>query len=151
VREHEVAYCAGLVDGEGTIGINRMRKASSGKYYSRLHVKVTMLDPEGVDALYETFGGSLKQYSNGYFTWYLFGTKAADVIEELLPYLRVKRQQATLAIRFQRYLDLYKYKHDKNLPAGMHAFRSTAAEQLSEMKRQRRQSRYVPESCLKGP
>ncbi len=107
-----LAYCAGVIDSDGTIGIKRqsyaMRvvKDSSQPTYSE-RVCVKQVEPEAVDLLHSLFGGyrfTAKASVRGgrpLFAWQVTDRKAAACLAELLSYLRIKRAQAEncLALR----------------------------------------------------
>lgn len=104
----DLAYAAGIIDGEGCIGIygNKDKRIPLGKYY-RLTVQVGMSDKEPVEFLYRTFGGSLSE-ANGRkptyrtrYHWCLAARQARKFLELVKPYLKSKQNQAELAITFQ--------------------------------------------------
>lgn len=101
------AYLAGLIDGEGCIGIYNKKPAGTRKSpYHQLQVGVAMREPEGI--------GYMAEFKKGYHSWKgcramstgmihevkLYGRKAAAFLKEILPYLKVKRRQAQMAIEF---------------------------------------------------
>lgn len=100
-----LAYCAGVIDSDGTIGIKRstyaMRvrgDATQPTFAPRICVR--QVTREAVDLLAATFGGTVrlsKPYSaNGraLFEWSVQNRIASDVIAKILPFLRIKRAQA---------------------------------------------------------
>lgn len=109
-----LAYLAGIVDGEGCIGIygNYGRWISSRgkrKAIYRLDVKVGMSDPEPIVLLRQVFAGSIhtrKQLPQGgrrpFYTWCVSQRKAKYALSLLIPYLRAKKAQAELALEFTR-------------------------------------------------
>lgn len=100
-----LAYCGGVIDSDGTIGVKRstyqMRvtgDASVPVYSERICVK--QVSAEAVDLLQATFGGcrylSKPQRSCGkeLHVWQITDKKAAAACKALLPYLRIKYGQA---------------------------------------------------------
>ena len=89
----QIGYAAGFVDGEGCIAI-----ASNGA----LRLTVCQMVREPLDALHEAFGvGSICQTSStGLYIWQVEGHGVIDVLEVLLPYLIVKKEQAKLALTY---------------------------------------------------
>lgn len=100
-----LAYCAGIVDADGTIGIKRstysMRvvgDSAQASYSERVCVK--QVEPHAVDLLLETFGGyrfTAKPTAKRGKTlqgWQVTDMKAAAFLRAVLPYLRIKRNQA---------------------------------------------------------
>lgn len=108
----ELAYCAGVIDSDGTIGIRRMTYAmrvvgdSKAPTYSE-RIAVKQVEPQAVDMLHRLFGGSM--YMNDpsakrgrpLHSWVVTDRKAAFALKSLLPFLRIKSMQAKncLALR----------------------------------------------------
>ena len=100
-REEMVAYFAGFFDGEGCVRLNKQ-----GKYYT-LKIAITQT-PNGLKSLEifrEMFGGNIyhtkprSPQQQETFSVELFCEKAKQALREMLPYLRVKRAQAQIAIK----------------------------------------------------
>lgn len=106
-----LAYLAGLVDGEGYIGIKKSPayRAITGRVNPAYHerIQVRMVDRAGLDLLSKTLGGWLyteKPHTrNGRPLWCYQASdqRAAEVCRTLLPYLRIKQQQAALLLRLR--------------------------------------------------
>jgi hypothetical protein len=106
----DLAYAAGIVDGEGTIGITeigaRPKKGRKNPQH-RIYVAVAMTDAAIPLLMSEMFGGSVNTYhyhperNRPQTRWSLSGKRAVLCLEALLPYLRLKNAQAELAINFQ--------------------------------------------------
>lgn len=98
-----LAYLAGIMDGEGCIGIYTNSKRHRG---FQLRVKVTMCEPAAVLLMRQVFGGSLRtrQMRKGgirpYFEWTLSGKPALACLSRLGPFLILKAPQAQLAIEY---------------------------------------------------
>jgi len=110
----QLAYIAGLMDGEGSIIIRYdYIKTKSGyrKHGFSLIVQVAMVDDSNVlQWLSESFGGSLylhrdkrKSYWRDITKWHIATNQALSFLEAILPFLRLKYAQAKLAIEFQSY------------------------------------------------
>ena len=109
ISDRDLAYAAGIVDGEGCISIVALRTGvrAHGVDYSLLFV-VRMIDPSAVFFLKEMFGGGLSVQKNKpprrpIYNWGLSTKPASRALKLLLPYLRVKKKQAELAIEFANY------------------------------------------------
>jgi len=103
----ELAYAAGIIDGEGSITISRIKRPETrGGYIYLMEVKVGMTDTIVPHWLLDKFGGNLRLYikSQGkpQFVWTVSSKKAKSVLETLLPYLKLKNEQAQTAIGFQK-------------------------------------------------
>jgi len=99
-----LAYCAGVVDSDGTIGIKRnsyaarvVKDCTQATYSARICVR--QVQPEGVAVLREAFGGSIRTNKGvgrgrDLFSWEVTDRLAESALRLLLPYLRIKRAQA---------------------------------------------------------
>lgn len=104
----DLAYAAGVIDGEGCIQIHRSRNNRNGRSYYGGHVSVFMCDRQATDLLHAMFGGSLIHIGSRSHRpacrpgvkWVKAGRGSADVCRVLLPYLRVKREQASLVVEY---------------------------------------------------
>lgn len=103
-----LAYLAGIVDGEGYIGVKRVAPARdrvTPSFHARIAVK--MADREAVDLLLATFGGTLRDEpatapgGRPMVGWQVFDVGAERVLRALLPYLRVKRASALVALELR--------------------------------------------------
>jgi len=122
------AYAAGLIDGDGSIVACRVNRNDGRKNSYAISVEVCMSDGRPIDFLFGTFGGSVRQrnYKNTNFKatkfsqyhWYLKASKAKAFLKKILPFLRLKRRQAELAIRLQTRIEAGKRKRKKGFRTG---------------------------------
>lgn len=118
------SYMAGIIDGEGHIGITeyvakarlhgpRYKPETVGKEYASykrmtLMVNVKMTNREIPEWFYLIFGGTFSKYEStednrkDLWLWQVSNTKALICLEILQPYLRIKRAHAVIAIQFQK-------------------------------------------------
>lgn len=109
--ESVLAYCAGVIDSDGTIGIKRstyaMRvRGDAGAPVFMARCCVRQVEPQAVHLLRDTFGGPVRINRGQGNGLDLFQWEARDLIVEnalrlLLPFLRIKRAQAENAIRLR--------------------------------------------------
>lgn len=105
----DLAYAAGVVDSDGYIGVHRsdyamrVRKdAGQAVYMPRVAVK--QVTPQAIDLLHDLFGGHRyngkpsAERGRPLLAWSVHSAMAGRVCESLLPYLRIKREQARNAI-----------------------------------------------------
>lgn len=106
LNSEQLAYTAGLFDGEGSV----TTKLSRGGGIPNARINLTNTNPRAVMWMKELFGGSISDQSTSpsrpktwkvSYTWELSGNKAAEVLRLLLPYLILKRAQAEQAIALQ--------------------------------------------------
>ena len=108
MEEKELIYLAGFFDGEGNIDIFHAVPNDNGRREQYgLSVKCGQKDVAALAPLLE-FGGSLYSRSgsfnptpDSYKQWHIHGKKASSFLEAILPYLRLKKDEAEIAIRFQ--------------------------------------------------
>ena len=105
--ESELAYFAGIIDGEGTIGA-RNRKNQQGKRYIDFYLSVANTDERLVLWIQQRFPASVdfrqQRDSDKHRPLYRWtaGTKVAeDYIRAVLPYLVVKKEQAELYLEIR--------------------------------------------------
>lgn len=108
--ETDLAWAAGIIDGEGSIFIMKQgRKDRERDRNYILRVSVQSTDPYMTKELLRLFkdGAVFTQEldkrpnNSNTLKWQISGHRAAKVLEKLLPYLRVKHEQAVAAIEFQ--------------------------------------------------
>lgn len=138
--KEELAYIAGFIDGEGSFSICKTkstpRKMADGskKIYVvyKLVVDVTNTNRTVLDLIHNMFGGGVypgnqKKRNPRYlprFAWRCNNTEERErFIEAILPYLRMKRKQAKLALKFSR---MYKQE-------GLHKKREEMRKQMQTL------------------
>lgn len=101
------SYAAGLIDGEGYVGIVE----AGGSMQVRLKVSMTDKGLPALRALKETYGGQLdaerpqSESNRETHTWRLNGKRAADLLDRLAPMLLVKSEAVRIALAFQWMVD----------------------------------------------
>lgn len=106
MKKVDIAYIAGIIDGEGCISIwRRHRVKSSDVYYTAICVSMGMTSEWMIRWMQMLFGGSV--YKNkrhplhkDSWQWNVRNERAMEMIKLILPYLKLKRGQAELAIKF---------------------------------------------------
>lgn len=107
----ELAYLAGLFDGEGCINIYRIQtiKGFEKRKYPRFELSATLYNTHKatIDYFHNLVGGYCKTYNRHNIKWKLgYGVKLSSnqalvFIELIQPYLKIKAKQAEIAIEFQ--------------------------------------------------
>ncbi len=105
-RKISLSYFAGLIDADGTIAIarNKYYEERFGGFYGIVYLSLTNSDGRLISDVLEQFGGSLDQVYHAAYQWRIYGRPAVDIIKKILPYLRIKREEANVAIEFQSLL-----------------------------------------------
>lgn len=111
-RSHQVAYAAGVVDSDGYIGVHKAHgpeaRAKGWQITYQPRVQVKQVTPDAIELLLDLFGGHryggkpTAKRGRPLITWAVHSATAGRVCEELLPFLRIKRQQAENALEVCR-------------------------------------------------
>lgn len=108
MRKIDLAYWAGLFDGEGCIYLTPATVGGGKKKYIRLMVVITNSNEWLIRACHFSFGGSIveqkpraPQHSVS-FRWVTANKKAFNFLVAVRPYLKIKAPQADIAIAFQK-------------------------------------------------
>jgi hypothetical protein len=104
----DLGWLAGILEGEGCIGVNKDPRAGRTGY--SLKVSVHNTDLLIVEVFRAAFAGSMWRHkgeqrkgNKPMFMWYVSGLRAGEILELLLPYMKgSKRTQAEVAILYAR-------------------------------------------------
>ncbi len=98
-NKEQLIYLAGLVDGEGCLSTNRS------KYSIRARLSIDNTNQMVLQWVKLLFGGGVYKYPlRGHkqaFSWVLVCNQAVRLVECLLPYLKIKREEAEVFIRLK--------------------------------------------------
>jgi len=104
-KEISYAYMAGFVDANGSISIVSLAKT---KQYI-IKISVCNRDKTVIDLFKKEFSGEKVRKRipknvnwRPIYVWSRTSLKAKEIIEKLLPYLRIKKKQAKLTIKAQK-------------------------------------------------
>lgn len=129
-KTSKFAYLAGIIDGEGTIGI--YKKSDSDKNFPgngrglssyKLTIAVGQKNGPVIDWLYGNFGGKIftkqqvttvpngkKKYNHHMYEWRLSSIDEIEyILKRMIPFMHEKKRQAEIALDF-----VQKYKHIKS-------------------------------------
>lgn len=108
----QIAYLAGIIDGEGSIYIgNFSSNPKTGAKYYQTNMEVTNSDQSLIDFLYNTFGGLVNAYTASqtpknsrkkYWRWICTGERLTHLCEEILPYLTAKKRQCKIMLKMRQ-------------------------------------------------
>ena len=109
IVETDLAYAAGIMDGEGSICIRRhVYKTGVHNIPSfTVYAEIRMTNWEAVSFVYDTFGGHLTEKGltkkgKIIYDWKIYSKKAVCFLEMIKPYLKCKHRQAAIAASFQK-------------------------------------------------
>ena len=137
MKKTDIAYIAGLFDGEGSIQItNYIHKGNGSQCWE---VRCSLAQKESYLPLLMQFhfGGSVQRRYKGHNTrhWKASGRDTYEFLKVVLPYLKVKRPQAELGIKFQERIWEQKQKWGRSgLPDEELAVRQAQRILMSKMK-----------------
>lgn len=100
MTSQELAYAAGILDGEGSIIISHTKYQ-----YAVLFVTVSNTHHGVIKWLHKNFGGSVYQNKQPKrklcYKWTLCSNQAVRFLEVIYPFLMIKKERAKIAIKFQ--------------------------------------------------
>jgi hypothetical protein len=106
------AYLAGIIDGEGYIGILKSKKGNK-KYWSSSRdyiyvpvIKVVMTDKPLIQFLKDSYGGCLEtrpahDNTKESYGWTVRKSSVVSILSAIYPFLRVKRRQAEIIFKYK--------------------------------------------------
>ncbi len=116
IDEKTIIYLAGFFDGEGCICITHYIRPVTGTSIFQLKATVSNLNFDVLKLIKDNFGGGLtKKGKDGCYRYYSSSKTAANFIARILPYLIIKKEQAELALEFQKVLRIKYQKGQKNI------------------------------------
>jgi hypothetical protein len=98
----DCAYAAGFFDGEGTIDIKRPGASSRTTGFT-LAIQVAQTKEDPLIWLRERWGGSVRlvKRKKPTWAWHIGSRLAGNFLQDVFPFLMVKKTQAAVAIEFQ--------------------------------------------------
>jgi hypothetical protein len=110
----DLAYMAGIIDGEGCFWIGKVAKNRSDGYVNghyRGLLKIDNTNKKLIDWLNNVFNGSnsaisratsSKKFTRDVYSWIATGDRLLDLCEQILPYLVLKQQHCRTMIKFRK-------------------------------------------------
>ena len=103
----ELAYMAGFLDGEGYVAISKSKKITKWRSVGlTLTVAISQINPEPLLFIHQFFGGHLreepaKKNRRKSYTWLISSKAAYNFLLAVLPYLKVKKDEVKVGLKFQ--------------------------------------------------
>ena len=120
ISEKDLGYAGGIIDGEGSICINKHKSNECKRGYSFvLNVSVSNTNEWLLEWLKLNFGGykyprkKWKTHHSFSWCWMIESQKALEFLRIIKPYLKIKSFQAEIAISFQEAKRRGRYKEEK--------------------------------------
>ncbi|MFD3484953.1 hypothetical protein [Streptomyces sp. NPDC058665] len=104
----DLAYLAGVIDSDGYITVHRSVRNGKAYHAARIGIAGTRRQPHDLAA--SLWGGKVSRYEpkdprhRVQYQWSRTGDKAAVAITKIQPYLRVKQEQAHIALEVQEHV-----------------------------------------------
>ena len=106
----QLAWAAGFFEGEGHVQISKsLRRIDRYSPHYTMNVEVANTNPLPLHQFHSLFGGSIYERKQSklpnrakLFRWSLSGNAASGFLKAISPYLIFKKEQAKLAITFQK-------------------------------------------------
>lgn len=106
-KHEELVWMAGIIDGEGSIMIQRVSRKHGLHPEYRLVLRINLSVGQDMSMFSRRFGSKIYSgkastgKSKPYRIWLVYNKAALGVLKVLLPYLVWKKDKAVLAIQFQ--------------------------------------------------
>lgn len=122
MRDVDLAYLAGVIDSDGYISAANSTHKGRRYFGAAVGIAGTRRDPHDLAA--GLFGGNVRIYHpkddrahhRPQYQWQRYGRSAVPVLAAVLPYLRVKTDQARLALELQEAVDEAREMRDHDDP-----------------------------------
>ena len=105
MKKTDLAYIAGIIDGEGSIIAQRSTSKKGQLKRYNIIVVVNMTDTSAIELIRALFGGRFYKYlprrseRKAITRWQVSGQEAEVILRAIKPYLLVKRAKAEVALR----------------------------------------------------
>ncbi len=136
-----IAYVAGLFDGEGCVRIAKNKTRKNACY--QLYVSINMTDPRAIKKVSETFGGKIylsrkasKPTHRTLYSWVVCSQAAATFLRTIRSFLIVKTEEVNMALEFQAHINSCgrQWGRGKNLSKSIIDYRETMFQKISHLK-----------------
>ena len=143
ISEAQLAYYAGLFDGEGCVYIKPGLKQVGRIHSLVVSVSITMTDTVALCALERDFGGKLRRsvcrdlarHKKIPYRWQLSSRMAETFLRAIRPFVMVKAAQVDVALQFRDRINLIGHWAHQGLPPGEFEFRLELSHRMSELKK----------------
>lgn len=101
------AYVAGLIDGEGCIGVAEAHSGRKGYFAARVDIGMTTKARALLEMMKAQYGGTVSVHRakterwEAAERWTVMGSAAAEFLRRVSPFLRLKSEQAQIALKVE--------------------------------------------------
>lgn len=109
-------YIAGIFDGEGSVGIYKIKTDKEGQYFRyTVKIMVCMRDPLAVSLLWREYPeGRLYKDRNDMFVFHLWDNNCYRFLKEIQPFSIVKHEQVKIALSYLAHYRRNRAKRSSN-------------------------------------
>ena len=131
--EAEIAYLAGIIDGEGSIYIQMRKRTDAIDYFPRFQIVNT--DKKLMDWIHNKFGGNLFTKNRikhnpkwrTQYEWFTTRKLMDELLELVIPFLICKKEHAKIMLEFRK---SFREKPSFRISEEVLAFRNNCLHQL---------------------
>ena len=149
MKGESLEYLAGIIDGEGTIGVYKLAQGRRFDYFQQISVGNT--EVLLIYWLVDNFGGRIPKIRKGKgnrkdsYVWALYGSNSYKLIKKVMSHLLLKQEQADNAMELWEKVSKFVYNRNKPRPL----YKTKLAEELYQRnKLLNMRGRVVEESDL---
>ena len=118
ISKEELAWQAGIMEGEGTITIARSPRKNRPSYVFKAQIDVCNTDIRLILPFKESWGGYIHCHKDprkekkwkDVFTWHCSVNTATIFLRSLLPYMKAKHEVSKVVLEFLDYRSLFKHR-----------------------------------------
>jgi len=101
------AWMAGFIDGEGWIGMSKQKRENRPNPTYRTSVKISNQQIESLEVFKQYYDSQIKRYKDCY-QWVCPERMLSRLLEDIIPFLILKKEQAKTLLEYKQYLDFWK-------------------------------------------
>lgn len=98
-KREKLIWLAAFFEGEGCVHIRRMKRTNTVTF--SVLVTVSQKHKQPLLRFQKMFGGSVNRMGEDAFQWRCLSRQGSAALEQMLPWLEMKKEQAEFAIEFQ--------------------------------------------------
>ena len=120
ISTNDLNYISGILDGEGSLVISKSRNKKTKIMQYKPSIAISMNDKQGIEFIQNIFGGNIRigkrkihvetgdAYSPAIIIEYAAEEKIQEILTSVLPYIKVKKEQAMTLLDFINIKQVYR-------------------------------------------